>query len=90
MKKKQDLMKIKNKNDFKFAFRIWCTLYFQTNVWKLKRELVLSRSDGICEMCDSKKIVDIHHLNYESLGQERLDSLLGVCRECHNDLHKIK
>ena len=89
MQKKHDLMKIKDKNDYKFAFRIWCALYFKTNVWKIKRKMVLERCKGICEKCGKKKVVDIHHLNYDSLGQERLESLIGLCRKCHKKEHNI-
>lgn len=59
--------------------------YLQSDVWKEKRNQVLSRANGKCEKC--KAIIfdpDVHHLNYDRVGgNETPDDLLVLCSSCH-------
>jgi 5-methylcytosine-specific restriction endonuclease McrA len=61
--------------------------YLQSDVWKEKRDQVLSRANGKCERC--KAIIfdpDVHHLKYDRIGgNERLDDLMVLCFPCHRD-----
>lgn len=42
----------------------------------------------VCEWCGGfAGRYEIHHINYENVGCERLCDLLLVCRECHVSLH---
>tara|TARA_Y100000310_G_scaffold342834_1_gene447775 strand:- start:1858 stop:2340 length:483 start_codon:yes stop_codon:yes gene_type:complete len=61
--------------------------YMASRAWAIKREAVKKRAEGICERCRDANLRDIHHLTYENLGAEYVDSdLLGVCRPCHEFL----
>ena len=41
----------------------------------------------LCEVCQSKQIVDIHHIYGRGKGMNIIENLIGLCRECHNDAH---
>lgn len=40
-----------------------------------------------CECCGGKA-VDIHHLVFRSqLGEDKIENLIALCRDCHNHAH---
>ena len=40
-----------------------------------------------CEMC-TRRAVDIHHIKYKSRGgTDNIENLIGLCRDCHTDVH---
>lgn len=61
--------------------------YLDSDEWKKLRTRVRRRARGWCERCKVGPRADVHHLTYERLGNERLDDLVAVCRECHEHLH---
>lgn len=64
------------------------TEYLLSNDWRQKSFIVLDR-DKICYICQKQLATDAHHLTYERLGVENLETdLIGVCRNCHNRIHK--
>jgi 5-methylcytosine-specific restriction endonuclease McrA len=45
----------------------------------------------ICEKCNNKKAVDIHHIIFRSQGgSDNIDNLIALCRDCHNKAHADK
>jgi hypothetical protein len=47
---------------------------------------------GRCELCDSKKLLNVHHINYKILGEEgdlnnQKNWLMVVCSNCHFLIH---
>lgn len=61
--------------------------YMASREWALKREEVKERADGVCERCHDARIQSTHHLTYQRLGKEQVDTdLLGVCNPCHEFL----
>lgn len=36
-----------------------------------------------------KSNINLHHLTYESIGNEQFGDLLVCCRDCHEELHVI-
>src|SRR5688500_3895115 len=50
-----------------------------------KRRLVLDRANGTCEGCGERSMLAVHHLHYETLGDEGLDDLQALCEDCHAD-----
>lgn len=64
------------------------TAYLRSQPWRLLRSAVIRRAKGVCERCGKWPIVNIHHVTYERVGQERLEDLLGVCSQCHQELHR--
>lgn len=64
------------------------TEYLFSDDWRQKSSIILNR-DKICYICRKNSATDAHHLTYERLGIENLETdLIGVCRACHNRIHK--
>lgn len=63
--------------------------YLQSADWKRKSAETLLR-DPVCVICENAKSTDAHHLTYELLPLERPEDIVGVCRSCHNVIHRHK
>lgn len=51
------------------------------------RWMVKTRSQGLCERCQRRKAIHMHHLTYERAGNERPEDLQHICLCCHIKLH---
>ena len=63
-------------------------LYLNSEAWQKKRKAVLRRDGYKCQMCGAVMNLDVHHVSYENLCNEKLSDLVTLCRECHKKLHK--
>jgi hypothetical protein len=63
--------------------------YLRSPEWLEKRKLINERDNGICEICKTHKIINIHHKTYENVFHEPLQDLAGLCKECHDAIHDI-
>ena len=63
--------------------------YLNTKEWFDKRNLALKFADYKCCRCSKKENLQIHHLNYNNIGNEYIGDLEVVCSSCHKKLHKI-
>lgn len=59
--------------------------YLQSEEWKSKREAKL---DDCCSRCECeggcfRQATQIHHLHYDTLGNESFDDLQALCPKCH-------
>ena len=63
--------------------------YLNTKEWFDKRNLALKFADYKCCRCSKKENLQIHHLNYNNIGNEYIGDLEVVCSSCHKELHKI-
>lgn len=61
--------------------------YLRSEEWRLLSAAILLR-DPMCRLCEKNKSNDAHHLTYERIHHELPDDLIGVCRKCHNLVHK--
>ena len=61
--------------------------YLQSDRWEYVRRCALNRSKYDCKKCGHRDALDVHHLSYERLGNERDEDLIVLCRRCHKDLH---
>ena len=61
-------------------------LYFASPEWARRREAVRTRCNNICERCWHDKMYACHHLRYDTLKEEPLEHLQGVCNPCHEFL----
>ena len=70
--------------------------YIQSPGWLEKRSKVLGRCRGVCEGCGNRRAVEVHHEKYprgvepgskEWARREKLYDLVGLCKECHRDVH---
>lgn len=66
--------------------------YLKTLHWKKIRDIMFSMdSEPACELClkqDSQ--IDIHHIHYNSIGDESYDDLVMLCHDCHEKVHREK
>lgn len=62
-------------------------LYLASREWGVLKEAVHKRADGTCERCRKNPIGAVHHQTYVRKYQEKLDDLVGPCKECHAFTH---
>ena len=64
--------------------------YLRTAYWNVLRKIVLARNGNKCG-CGKRKYLQVHHLNYDFIGEEfrHFDCLRVLCRGCHAKKHKI-
>jgi len=60
--------------------------YLQSPEWKNKRKLILERDNYKCRCCGSGA-TEVHHINYNTVMKEDFNSLISVCRTCHEKIH---
>ena len=64
--------------------------YMKSVEWEEKRQLRL-RMDGFrCFKCGTAVNLQVHHITYERLGQEKMGDLVTLCKKCHKRLHEPK
>ena len=63
--------------------------FLQSSYWKKVREIKLKKAGKKCEVCGSRKNLDVHHNSYAHHGEEHkhLEDLVVLCRECHTLFH---
>jgi 5-methylcytosine-specific restriction endonuclease McrA len=61
--------------------------YLDSEHWKARSNLARERDGRQCRDCGSKQNLNVHHLTYDRLGEERLDDLITLCRGCHLARH---
>jgi hypothetical protein len=66
----------------------WYNKYLQSTEWRVRRDLVMARAEGVCEGCRSRPAVQVHHLTYDHVGNEFLWELAAVCNQCHDRAHE--
>lgn len=64
--------------------------YLKTDKWKLISQTCKDLANNKCSKCESTKILQAHHLNYDNVGDEKQSDLQCLCTECHNIIHNGK
>jgi 5-methylcytosine-specific restriction endonuclease McrA len=52
----------------------------------------LNRDENRCADCgDSieEKVLEVHHITYIRRGKERLEDLMTLCQDCHQERHFV-
>jgi 5-methylcytosine-specific restriction endonuclease McrA len=62
--------------------------YLKSLHWKILRQKYIETYGDKCEICDNKG-EQLHHLNYDNLGNEEFDDLMLLCSSCHYANHKL-
>lgn len=57
--------------------------YIKSSAWYAKRDLKLRKSGYKCWWCGTSYNLEVHHLTYERLGNERLSDLMVLCHDHH-------
>ena len=57
-------------------------------IYPQRREQVWARGNGMCEFCTWRAMTDVHHIaGRGGPDPHRLDNLIGLCRDCHQETH---
>ena len=75
-------IRVKNKEDYK--------AYLNSPKWQATRKRLYREYEYRCAMCGSPKNLQVHHITYENIGEEKDEDLTVLCRECHTGLHAGK
>lgn len=62
--------------------------YLQSPEWKERRALLLQKYHHRCQVCNGVQQLQLHHRTYERLGNEHMEDLTVLCRECHTAFHE--
>lgn len=57
--------------------------YLKSDAWRERRASKLEASKFRCERCGEREGLEVHHLSYDRLGQERTDDLIVLCKSHH-------
>jgi len=61
--------------------------YLKSDEWKEKRRYLMEVSDWTCSKCGAKA-TQLHHVSYENIGNEELDTdVIPLCKDCHDEIH---
>jgi 5-methylcytosine-specific restriction endonuclease McrA len=61
--------------------------YLSSKTWQNRRFKRLKYDKGRCYYCGAPAS-EVHHLEYNFLGKERLGDLRSVCKRCHRLWHE--
>lgn len=64
--------------------------YLKTDHWRQRRELALERAERRCQECGKGGPLEVHHLTYARLFQERDEDLLVLCRDCPRQTARLQ
>ena len=62
------------------------TDYINSLAWKTARCKFISNAEYTCQRCgadDDDLVLEVHHLHYRTLGNERDEDVMVLCQECH-------
>jgi hypothetical protein len=64
--------------------------YLKSKHWLLLRKKYITK-DTVCALCKERNSpLQLHHLNYTNLGNEKRNDLVVLCSTCHKLIHKSK
>jgi 5-methylcytosine-specific restriction endonuclease McrA len=43
-----------------------------------------------CYVCEAKQNLQVHHKSYKRIGKEKLNDLVLLCGNCHNETHQLE
>jgi len=61
--------------------------FLKSYIWQEKRKAIFIRRGNSCERCNSNKNLQIHHLNYDNVGNENKNDVIILCKKCHEEEH---
>ena len=58
--------------------------YINSPEWRKKREERLKYDNYHCRACGSTEDLECHHVTYDHFGDEPIEDLITLCKECHS------
>ena len=83
MGKKTERKNIKTPDGNKISYKD----YLKTEHWKNKRAQILIIDNYSCQECGDRENLQVHHLNYDNLWDEKESDLITLCNFCHAEAH---
>ena len=65
----------------------WYPRYLESDAWMELRLKVFERANWRCEQCKAPA-TEVHHLTYIHVGNEAMEDLQALCRQCHKRQHR--
>jgi hypothetical protein len=62
--------------------------YLMSEAWHEQRRRALEAARHKCEGCGDRLMLQVHHVTYDHIGNERPGELVVLCRDCHEDQHR--
>ena len=63
--------------------------YLESPAWQTKRQEVFAVRGYNCEACRSSQVLQVHHKTYARLGREYAQDMAVLCRDCHEEVHRL-
>jgi len=57
--------------------------YLESPHWQFVRDAAIWAARERCQLCGSRRDLQVHHRHYGTLGDEGPDDLTVLCRRCH-------
>ena len=62
--------------------------YLESETWNKTRKEKLKEAEYKCQLCSKKDIeLHVHHNTYENIGNEEMNDLIVLCKDCHSKFH---
>ena len=62
--------------------------YLSSSKWKaIKKRLLMDNYTCTTIGCNKTTNLTIHHLTYKNFGNENLNDLITLCKDCHKQIH---
>jgi len=58
-------------------------LYIRSDAWRERRRRALQRAGFRCQLCGETRRLQVHHVTYVNLGNEKDEDLTALCWYCH-------
>jgi hypothetical protein len=59
--------------------------YYKSSEWETVRVFALHRANHRCERCGSAGVLQVHHVTYDNLFNEKPEDLEVLCKRCHDE-----
>ena len=67
--------------------RVFYSEYLRTDHWQGIKSLALRRAGHKCQLCGGRKLLQVHHNNYNRLWCEWPEDVVVLCDPCHAKHH---
>src|SRR5882762_4643094 len=63
--------------------------YLKTDHWQIIKGEALERAKRKCQLCSSKRRLEVHHNTYDHLWCELPEDVIALCSRCHKKHHGL-
>lgn len=61
--------------------------YMTSPEWQIKKDEIKELDGYQCRTCHCTENLEVHHITYENLFNEKDKDLATLCRSCHQEIH---